>query len=91
MGSNQVGESMFLLGLDEERGVGLGEGVGKSSILSNEDLGDTSELGDLGNNRVRGATGNKGSDGTTQARGGSEGVQGGGSDLVVLVLDQQQS
>lgn len=91
VGSNQMGESVLLLGLDEERGVRLGEGVGKGSILGNKNLGDASELGDLGNNRVGGATGNEGSDGTTQARGSSKGVQSRGSDLVVLVLDQQQS
>lgn len=91
VGSNQVGESVLLLGLDKERGVRLGEGVGEGSILGNKNLGNTGELGDLGNNRVGGATGNEGSDGATQARGSSEGVQGRGSDLVVLVLDQQQS
>ena len=67
VGSNQVGESMLLLGLDQEGGVGLGEGVGESSILGDKDLGDTSKLGSLGNNGIGGVASNEGSDGTTQA------------------------
>ena len=87
---DQVGESVLLLGLDQKRGVGLGQGVSEGSVLGNEDLGDASELGNFTNNGLRGIASNKGGDGSAQGRGSSEGVQGRGSDLVVLVLHQQQ-
>lgn len=90
VGSNHVGESMLLLGLDQERGVALGQGMGEGSVLGDEDLGDTSELGDLSDHRLGGVTSNQGSNGSAQVGGSSESVQGGGSNLVVLVLDQQE-
>lgn len=64
--------------------------MGEGSVLGHEDLGDTSELGNLSNNGLRGVASNKGGDGSAQGRGSSESVQGRGSDLVVLVLHQQQ-
>lgn len=63
---DQVGESVLLLGLDQERGVGLGQGVGEGSILSDEDLGDASKLGNLSDNGLRGVASHEGGDRSAQ-------------------------
>lgn len=75
---NQVSEAELLLGLDQQRSVGLGEGVGEGGVLGDKDLGDAGELGDLVNHRLGGVAGNKSSDGSTEGGGGGEGVQGRG-------------
>lgn len=76
VGSDQVGEAVLLLGLNQEGGDSLGQGVGEGSILGDEDLGDASQLGNLANNSLRGAASDKSCDRATEVGGGSEGVQG---------------
>jgi len=71
-----VGESKLLLGLDQQRGMGLGQGMSEGSIFGNQNLGNASKLGDLACNSVGSVASDKGGNGSTQLGGGCEGVQG---------------